>query len=90
MPANYDAYNTAVAALATQVAATEGTETSAAALITGFSAQITKAVTDALTADNAADQGSIDAATTAITEVTNRFKNSADTLGAAVASNPTT
>ncbi len=87
MPADTTALNAAVAALTTQVAKTEGTEASAKALITGFSVAITKAVTDALTADNAADQASIDAANAAIATVTARFQASADDLGAAVAAN---
>ena len=82
--ADTTALNAAVAALAEQVAATEGVEASATALITGFAAQITQAVTDALTADNAADQTSIDAANAAIAEVTARFKASSEALGAAV------
>ena len=70
MPADTTALNAAVAALTTQVAKTEGTEASAKALITGFSVAITKAVTDALTADEAATQTSIDAANAAIATVT--------------------
>ncbi len=87
MPADFTALNAAIAALTTQVAATEGTEESAGALIAGFSAQITKAVTDALTADDAADNGSIVAANQAIADVTARFKAADDKLGAAVAAN---
>ena len=86
--ADVQALNAAIAALTTQVAATEGTEDSAAALIAGFAAQVTKAVTDALTADNAADQTSIDAANAAIASVTTRFNASAEKLGAAVVANP--
>lgn len=88
MPADYSSLNQAVTQLTNQVGATEGVESSATALITGFSAQITKAVTDALTADNAADQGSIDAANAAIAAVTERFNASAAALGAAVTANP--
>lgn len=78
----------AVADLTTQVAATQGVEARATALINGFAAQVTKAVTDALTADNAADQGSIDAAVAAIASAKDAFNTSASALGAAVAANP--
>ena len=77
----------AIAALTSQVAATEGTEASAVALINGFSGQISKAVTEALTADNNADEATIAAAQTAIDEVTARFNASGNLLGAAVANN---
>ena len=86
MPADFSALTAAVAALTTQVAATEGTEASAKALIDGFAAQVTAAVTAALTADNNADATSIAAANQAIADVTARFQASAASLGAAVAS----
>lgn len=70
-----------------QVTKTETTEESAGVLIAGFSASVTKAVTDALTADDAADAGSIKAATTAIATVTSRFVAADDKLGAAVVAN---
>lgn len=73
--------------LTNQVAQTEGIEASATALINGFAAAITKAVTDALTADNAADQASVDAANAAIEAVRARFEASSKTLGDAVAAN---
>ena len=79
--------NAAVAALTDQVEQTETVEGSAVTLINGFAAEIQKAVTDALTADNAADQGSIDAANAAIAAVTARFNASAASLGAAVSAN---
>jgi rhamnogalacturonyl hydrolase YesR len=81
------ALNTQIATLTDQVARTEGTEASAGALIAGFSAAIQKAVTDALVADDAADNGSVQAATQAITAVTGRFAAADDKLGAAVAAN---
>ncbi len=87
MPADTTALNAAITALTTQVAQTEGTEDSAVALIQGVSVAITKAVTDALAADNVADQGSIDAANAAIATVTARFTASAKKLGDAVAAN---
>src|SRR4051812_5223709 len=87
MMADTTALNQAVADLATEVTNTTGIEASATALINGFAAAVTKAVTDALTADNAADQGSIDAATAAIAAAKTAFNASAGSLGAAVAAN---
>lgn len=87
MAADFAALQQAINALTAQVEQTEGTEASAKALIEGFAAQVQKAVSDALTADNAADQGSIDAANQAISDVTARFAASGSALGAAVASN---
>ncbi len=87
MAINMTELNNTIAALTAQVEKTEGTEDSATALIAGFSAAITKAVTDALVADDAADQGSVDAAKIAIDSVTARFSASSDKLGAAVAAN---
>ena len=87
MPANVDALNAAIADLTAQVAATTTVEASATTLINGFAAAVTKAVTDALTADNAADQGTIDAATSAIANVKAGFNTSATALGAAVTAN---
>lgn len=81
--------NAAIATLTAQVEATEGTEKSAAALIAGFSTAITVAVTKALTDDEAADAGSIEAAQQAITDTTARFNASAAALGEAVTANPT-
>jgi len=85
--ADFNTLNAAISALTAQVAETETVEASAVALINGFSAEVTKAVTDALTADNAADQGSIDAANQAIATVTARFAAAGSTLGAAVSAN---
>lgn len=85
--ANFAELAAAVAALSEQVAATEGTEASAVALINGFATQVTTAVEAALTADNNADDASIAAAKQAIVDVTARFNASAAVLGAAVASN---
>jgi len=85
--ANFAELAAAVAALSEQVAATEGTEASAVALINGFATQVTTAVEAALTADNNADDASIAAAKQAIVDVTARFAASGNLLGAAVASN---
>lgn len=87
MPIDFTGLNSAVTALTNQVAATEGTEASAAALINGFSQQIQKAVADAIKADDAADQGTADAVNQAIAAVTQRFTQSANALGSAVAAN---
>ena len=88
MAADFTALQQQIDALSTQVEATEGTEASAIKLIAGFSAAITKAVTEALTADDAADNGSIQAASAAIATVKDRFTQSAAALGDAVAANP--
>lgn len=62
----------------------EGVEASVIAFINGFSAQLQKAVADALAADDAADQGSVDAANAAIKQVTDRVKAVSAGLAAAV------
>ena len=85
---DFTVLNKAIADLTVQVAATEGTEASAVTLINGFSAQVTKAVTDALTADDAADAGSIATAQAAVATVTARFNASAAALGTAVVGTP--
>lgn len=87
MPADFAALDAAVSALTTQVQSTETVEASAVALINGFASAVTKAVSDALTADNAADAASISAATAAIEATRARFANSGDALGAAVVAN---
>ena len=86
--ADFAALQAEIDKLAEQVAATETVEASATNLINGFAAQITEAVTAALTADNAADANSIAAATAAIDAVRARFSASAGALGDAVASVP--
>lgn len=87
MPADFSGLNAAVAALTAQVSSTEGTEASAIALLNGVGTAIQKAVADALTADDAADNGSIQAANQAIAAVISRFTASGNALGAAVAAN---
>ena len=88
MSLDFTDLNTTITTLTAEVARTEGTEDSASVLISGFSAAITKAVTDALIADAAANQTSIAAANQAIADVTARFVAADDKLGAAVAANP--
>lgn len=85
--ADLSALQAGIDALEAQVAKTVGIEESAAALITGFSQAVQKAVADALAADNAADDASITAASAAIADVTSRFLASQEKLGAAVAAN---
>ncbi len=90
MPVDLTSLNASITALTAEVARTEGTEDSAGALINGFSAAVSAAVTKALTADAAANQASIDAANQAIADVTTRFVAADDKLGAAIAANPGT
>lgn len=73
-----------IEALSTQLAQTETVVDSAAALITGFAEQVKTAVTDALTADNAADDASITAASEAIDGVVAGFNAAREKLAAAV------
>jgi len=87
MPVDVGALNAAVQAAADEATRTEGTEASAGVIIASIGAQITKAVTDALTADAAANQASIDAATSAIQTVVARYAAADDKLGAAIAAN---
>jgi len=81
---DFTALNTAITALTTQATNTETVEGSATVVLQGFAAQVTTAVAAALAADDAADQGSIAAANTAIAAVTARFVASAGTLGNAI------
>ncbi len=85
---DFTTINQAVADLVTQVAATETTEAGATAAINKQAELTAKAVADALTADDAADQGSITAATTAINAVRDRLLASAKPLGDAIANVP--
>jgi len=66
-----------------------GLEASAVAFITNSAELMKKAVADALAADDAADQGSIDATNAAIDAVVAKQTASSDTLAAALESNPT-
>ena len=83
--ANFANLDAALAALIAQVATTQGTEASAAAVIRDFSVKIDTAVREALTLDNSADDASIAAASAAIAEVTGQFMASAAELGDAIA-----
>lgn len=84
---DFSTLTAAITALTDQVTATETTEASAAALLNGQAQAIQAAVTAALKDDDAADEGSITAANTAIAAVQARFQASAATLGAAVTAN---
>lgn len=88
MPADFSGLQATITALQAQVEATKGVEASAKTLIEGFGAAVTKAVADALAADDAADQGSIDAAKAAIDATTAEFAASASALGSAIPANP--
>lgn len=87
MPVNIDALNQAITNLQTEVDHTRTVEASAVALFNGFADRIKQAVTDALTVDAAANQGSIDAATNAVDQVTSQFNAAANDLGLAVTNN---
>jgi len=87
--ADFSSLDAATTALADQVSSTETGEASAVAFINGIASQIQAAVTAALTADNAADQNSINAANAAIAGVTARLNSSAAILAAALAAGPT-
>jgi hypothetical protein len=87
MPADFSNLQTAIDDLVAQATKTTTTEGSAKLLIISLASQITTAVTAALTADRAANQTSIDAATTAIKTVKDQYLASADDLGAAIVAN---
>jgi hypothetical protein len=65
----------------------ETVDASAVALIEGFAASVTAAVTAALQADDAADQGSIDAANTAIQGEVSRLVASKAKVATAITAN---
>lgn len=77
-----------VEALRAAVARTKGVHDSTIAFITGVGQRILAAVTTALEADDAADEGSIAAARTAVSAELAELNTSADALAAAVAANP--
>lgn len=87
MAADFSKLQATIDALTAQVAATKTVEASAKAALEGFADAIKKAVTDALTADNAADDASIAAASKAIDDTTAAFQASAADLGAAIPAN---
>ena len=66
----------------------EGVKDSVLAFISGVGTKISEAVTAALIADNAADQGSVDAANAAILAVTDKLKANSAAIVAALAANP--
>ena len=84
---DFSKLQTQLDALAKQVAANTTLEGSAADLLNGQAAAINAAVTKALQDDDAADQGSIAAATAAIQQANAAFVDSAAKLGAAVVAN---
>ncbi len=71
-------------ALTAAVTEAEGVEASVEAFVQAQADATKKAVTDALTADNAADQGSVDAANTAIQAVADRIKTNSAKLSALI------
>jgi hypothetical protein len=77
----------AVTELTAAVTENETVDASAIALINGFSDAVKTAVTEALEDDDAADEGSIQAAKDAIAAVTARMTASSAKLGAAVVAN---
>jgi hypothetical protein len=77
----------AVRDLETAVAENETVDESAITLISGFSDVVKTAVTEALQDDDAADEGSIQAAQAAIASATARMTASSAKLGAAVVAN---
>lgn len=87
MPANFTNLQAEIAAMLTAVTDTETVGDAAIAIINNTAAAIQAAVVAALTADDAADQGSIDAAVTAIGESRARLVAEKDKLGAAVTAN---
>jgi hypothetical protein len=84
---DFTALQAKIDALTAQVTQTTTVEGSAVALLNGFAAQIQEKVQAALDADDAADQGSIQAAAAAIDGVTQQFVASATALGTAVVAN---
>lgn len=87
MPADLTGLQAALDALTTQVAATETVEGSAVTLINGFAAAVTKAVSDAIAADNSIDNSAISTVSSAIEAVRARFAASGAALGSAVTAN---
>lgn len=87
MPVDFTALNKAVADTVAAATETETLDASVIAILNGQADAIKKAVTDALTANDAADQTSIDAAVAAINAVNGRFTAANVGLGAAVTAN---
>lgn len=87
LAADFSGLQQVIADLTAQAAQNTSLEGSATQIITGIAAAMTDAVTKALTADAAANQGSIDVAKTAISGVKDQFVGSAAPLAAAIAAN---
>ena len=85
--ADVSGLNQAVTDLVGQVTSSVGVENSATTLINGFEAIAAQKIADALKADNAADQGSIDAAVAALAEAKQAMLNSSGPLAAAITAN---
>lgn len=84
MPADYTALTQRITDMTAEVTRLETTEAGVETLITTLIQEGKDAVAKALTADNAADQGSIDAANAALDQVAARFIAVDDKLGAAI------
>lgn len=80
--------NIDLTALIAEVDRAKGIQASAVALIKGFGAKIAEAVTAALVADDAADQGSVDAAVAAINAKVVELSASSTELSDALTTNP--
>jgi hypothetical protein len=78
-----------ISSLVAAVDRSVGLKASAAVLIREFAANITAAVAAALAADDAADQGSIDAANAAIAAETAKLTGASDDLAAALSNHST-
>lgn len=87
MAADFSGLQQVIADLTAQAAQNTSLEGSATGIINGFATAITEAVSKALAADDAADQGSIDAAKAAIATVKDQFVASAAPLSAAITAN---
>jgi hypothetical protein len=80
--------NIDLSGLTAQLAKTKGVNASVKAFIQKILGDTAKAVADALAADDAADQGSIDAANAAIAAVTAEYAGESDALASAIVTNP--
>jgi len=87
MPANFTNLTAAIEEAVAQATASTTLEGSATALLKNVGAAQEAAVTAALQADDAADQGSIDVAVAAIKDTTAKYVASAGPLGEAIAAN---
>lgn len=87
MASDFSSLTASIVDLQSKVTAATTTDAGATAFINGSAAQMKKAVTDALTADDAADQGSIQVATAAIDAVAQAQLASSKALGDAIVAN---